>query len=483
VPDDVGDPALRPGTMMLDTAAAAPGRMLNAGSDSPRIYAGSFADQVRQSRPAAPSSRGAIPTPDEPAPSSGPRPTQPDRNVVADAVHGGIHFLQDIFGLHGDGGAVATPESEQQVAAGARQLAEGRGAATQADVQAIDQAIDPDNQIPDDQKQGSRLAKMTSWYLEQGRPKDAAASAASLLQYGARRFGQFGTLAGAALNAFGKDGDPRHIEAATRIIQQAYNLIPDGGGFDINVDPKTGVVTAVHNIDGQEPQTFTVKPNELPGLIRSMQDGSAYWQQISATADPVSYRQRVSADRRQSEQLAKEGRAETRYVEHRDEGRQYREGHPSGPQVDDAAYKSSLAAATAARDDYLAKFQETMDNNDPDTKALRQKYFAAVSRFSDVLPPSIRSRELQRYKMNDASYVLDSPAGGGSTSPASGSAPAQPSSASTGISPDAGAALAARQPYSGSTPPPNAPGAVRRKADGIWYVPVPGGYSPVLTGG
>ncbi|MGO4440599.1 hypothetical protein [Rhizobium sp. RAF56] len=482
----------RNGTVMLDPNAvlnsdgAPQGRMLNAGSSSPRIYEGSTAAQVRDATPAnpvyadpspGPAARpsGVLPSPDEADQSAGqaspPPPSHPPHRMVAEAIHNGVLFLQDTFGLKGSG-AINTPDDQGRIQGGQRRFAQGEGAATPQEVKQVDSKIDPDNQIPSDQKQAVRLAQMTQFYLEQGRTKDAAASAGSLLLYGAQQFSRLGSLAGVALNEFQQDHDPIHIKNAVKILNAAYDLIPDGGGMDINIDPRTGMITATHNVPGEDPQTLTVQPNELPQLLKGMQDGSMYWDQILRTADPTGAHSRdnnkaraVAAQQKReqglSDQLDREGRQESRYQQHTQDNRAYRESHPTGaggPPIDENAFNSARAVADAAQAEYK-RAADASEKPDADLaiQALRDKRDEAASRLSDTLP--VARRGLMMKQLGYEGYTYRAPPANAVTSamtnpvapenqaalggtqapaPSAGSQPAQPQTTPQQAAPQGG---------------------------------------------
>ena len=278
------------------------------------------------SAPASAATRGrpapaATPT-EEPAsaPAAEERPKadlQPTPKLMAhvqEAARGGARYLNRVFGLDGQGdGAVPTPESGAAREDGIRRFASREGAATPAEINEIDDQIDPNRELSEGDRQMTRMAKITQFYLERGRKDEAEAAAASLLQYGAKRFGQLGSLAQAAYSQYEQTGDKQHLQKATQFLSQAYGMIPDGGSMSVTVDPETGKFQAVRiNAEGEE-ETYDVSSDQLPGLIRQTMDGSAYWQQVTRLGDPEGAKSR-DVDRRER---ARQDRLDERAAESR----------------------------------------------------------------------------------------------------------------------------------------------------------------------
>jgi len=228
------------------------------------------------------------------------QPTPKLLSDVSKALDSGVKFLTRRFGLQEDG-AVETPESGQAKQDGARRFASGEGAATQEEVDQIDDTIDPDREMTEGDRAMTRSAKIVQWYLERGRKEEAEAAAGSLLQHGAQKFSQIGSLAAAAYRKYQETGDPAHLEATTKALQKAYEYIPDGGSLGIQIDAKTKQLEVVRTNEDGEEEEIPVKPEDLPGIIQGVQNKSLYWQQVMATADPEGTRQkeRIAAEEKE----------------------------------------------------------------------------------------------------------------------------------------------------------------------------------------
>lgn len=239
---------------------------------------------------------GAIPAENEqeaaPAPEAqAPAPAAPRyselKRAVSGAVDIGLRGLQNTFGMTPAGG-VPTPEDDGRHSQGAQRLASGEGGFNSQEVAELDQAIGMDRMGVRDEgmKQLIRLDKMVNWYLQRGDTEKAEAAAMSLMQFGATKVRQAGTMAAAALSSYQESGDPQDLQSAIGYMKLAHQLIPDGFNIDIGIDPKTKqvVVTAVD--DEGKAQKHVVDPQMIPQLLQKAIDGSAYWDSMMAIGHP-----------------------------------------------------------------------------------------------------------------------------------------------------------------------------------------------------
>jgi hypothetical protein len=207
---------------------------------------------------------------------------------VGNAVRGGVSFLQRHFGLDsGQTDAIDTPEAGQARENGAQRFASGEGAATRQEIDGIDDRVDPNRQLDEGHRQMVRLAKTVKFYQDQGRDDDAKQAAASLMQYGAQRFGQLGSLAGTAYRHYQQTGDKNDLNNSLRFLEQAYQMIPDGANMRVELNEKTGKLQAHHSDAEGNDQTFDISPEELPTYIRKTMDNSLYWSNILEVANPA----------------------------------------------------------------------------------------------------------------------------------------------------------------------------------------------------
>ncbi len=271
-------------------AAGGQGRMLNAGSSSPRIYSGSTADQVRQSQPAnprytrSPGYAGATPHPN-------PRTVA----VAAVATHHGLDWLRHAFGFDKQG-VINDPTTEQQQRVGARRFISGAGAVTPAMNDSIDQTLGIDTNQTDGNRLLDRMSRTTQVYLAQGKPKEAKAAAASQLMFASQQFGRLGALSQQSYGNYLQTGDPKYLQQTLDFMTKAHEMIPDGATFGVYVDPQTHKITATHtDAEGHE-QTYQVTAQELPAIINGIKDKSTFWQGVENIADPAAARSRLSRE-------------------------------------------------------------------------------------------------------------------------------------------------------------------------------------------
>ena len=327
-----------------------------------------------------------------------PEDRQPTPRLMADvgqAVKGGMDFLKRTFGLDGGGGAIETPESGGVKAQGVRRLMSGEGAADQQEIQAVYDKVDPERQMSEGDRYMDSMAKTMQWYLMNGRKDDAEGAAASLMQYGSRKFSQLGALAGEAYKEYQQTGDKAAMDRALGFLEKAYEFIPDGGSFDIlSVDPETGkIMTTKRNADGSE-DNVEIDPAQLPGLLQQVQSGSAYWSEISRLADPEGARQedrqKHELDVKREDRRYKE--AETKETRTYEEGQKEKERAATSAENDRIAKRNADIARQAKLDSEAllrgrpptGKNGETIDINDPAIKSAWDEYWSAQTTLNQL---------------------------------------------------------------------------------------------------
>ena len=279
--------------------------------------------------------------------SSGRKPTPRLLSDVSKSLHNGIQFLTQHFGLAGDG-AVPTPEGQQGAADGARRFASGEGATTPEEMNAVDDKVDPQRKMPEGDRNMMRLANVMQFYLERGRKEEAGAAAAGLMQAGAQRTQQYGSIAAAGYRKYLQSHDPADLQKVTQTLQAAYSMIPNGGDYGVTLDPQTHELNVSHTDDQGRVTNTPVSPDQLPDIIKSVQDKSAYWNQIQLLADPEGVHERDRAARSKDEDIRKHGveQADTIASEGRAEGREIAgEGRKTEAQI--ATEKRAAETETA----------------------------------------------------------------------------------------------------------------------------------------
>lgn len=234
---------------------------------------------------------------------------------VRKAVDGGVRFLSRQFGLGGEG-AVPTPDDGATVEDGTQRFAQGEGAADPQEINSIDDQVDPTRELNEGKRQMARLAKTMRWYQGRGRKEEAEAAAGSLMQYGAARFSKLGSMSQAAYKQYLATGDPVHLDKTVKFLEKAYEMIPDGADVNVRINSETGKLEAEHTDDEGDVTYMEVDPQELPGLLKSVQDKSMYWNSIFRIADPegakskdVERRTIATEQRGERSEIRKEGRA------------------------------------------------------------------------------------------------------------------------------------------------------------------------------
>ena len=321
-------------------------------------------------------------------------PTPKLKQDVATAVGEGLQFLKRHFAMGGEG-AVATPEDPAIKADSARRFAEGEGKATQEEVAAIDDKIDPERRLSEADRHMTRLAKTMSWYLERGRKEEAGAVAASLMQYGADRSARLGSMAGAALQEFEQSQDPKDLENTVKFLNKAYEMIPDGSSGSIQISPDgTGLVAVETNAEGEQVQT-PISSSQLPAILAGVQDKSSYWKQIYRLADPESYRQEQRDVRdvevkkqERADALAKEERGNEEFRERTEfKEKLYRERPPKAATLTEADKKAPDPKVIAPLMTEVEKMGEPPED-EAELETWKTKRDTVLTQIYDSLPPT-----------------------------------------------------------------------------------------------
>ena len=343
-------------------------RAIDAGQTPPAARSAGETPMTPQTAPAEPEPAGAVPSTaasagapaEEERPKATVRATPELLSDVSKALDGGIKFLQRTFGLSQDG-AVPTPEGDAASQQGMQRFASGEGAATQDEINSIDDKIDPNRELDEGHRQMNRIAQTMQWYRSQGREDEAQTAAASLMQYGAQRMSKLGAMASAAYKQYQQTGNREDLDNTVRYMEKAYQMIPDGASFDVSIDESSGQLVATHiNSEGEE-ETYNISPDELPGYLKKAQDGSGYWGSVFRIADPegakVMERKKETEDERSYE------RGQTR------EERKYEEGKTK----EERTYEEEKAAREADIEEKKAARKTKEEALESDRRAERDR--------------------------------------------------------------------------------------------------------------
>lgn len=204
-----------------------------------------------------------------PAEASAAAPADQEPRGLAGALHGGLTFLQNVFGLKGDG---AIP-GDKTAALGQQRLANGEGAATKQEIASAEKAVDPDGRLDPVKRQLATLTAGYMHYLENGDVAKAQKYAAAYVQYAQLQSKMLGDKAYNAL----RKGDQ---EGATKALQEGHDTIPDGTKTTVK-----GKSYAVHDVvTGQQVAAGEITPEFLTAQTFRLKSGAAFWEHIAHAA-------------------------------------------------------------------------------------------------------------------------------------------------------------------------------------------------------
>jgi hypothetical protein len=259
------------------------------------------------------------------------------RRVASDAVKVGLNGIERLFNLSRSGG-MPTEEDEARIDQGAQRMANGEGAATRKEVQAIDYSMGLEDLDTDEgMKNLVRIDKVVNYYLQMGDKDSAEAAAASLLLYGQNETRNAAKMAAVAFEAWQDTGDPQDLRNATNAIKRAHQMIPDGIDIDIDVDPETRQIVATMIDENGQEQSQVVDPAAIPELMRKGMDNSMYWKSMFQIAQP---------------RLAEIDRTGERKSEFESEKQEYQEGWDAEKRRRAEEYKIAAEERGAAREQF-----------------------------------------------------------------------------------------------------------------------------------
>lgn len=201
--------------------------------------------------------------------------SRPTKEVLAEALRGGMSALQTEFGLKQQG----VPD-EQTMAAGRQRLMAGDGRASQADMAAAAKAVDPKGELSHSQMMLRVMTKGYNWYLERGEPEKANKYAASIIQYANFQASKFGEDAIELIHK----GD---MKGAAKAVAAGYSHLPDGKeATDVQVSPdgKSVMVTETDVETGKPINKHTLTGMQLYQGAIGLANKSESWKAIMSAA-------------------------------------------------------------------------------------------------------------------------------------------------------------------------------------------------------
>ena len=232
-----------------------------------------------------PTPPAALPTGDQSAPPPADNPNltkgkDGDGSILGDVVHAGLSKLKEIFGLDQNDAAVGAGPGLQQ-----RQKAFMSGAGPMNDdlMSQVRKAMDPKGNLTQSQLSVKVMEGGYRYYMLRGEPDKADNFAASVMQYSSSEAAKYGQRA-AQLMQEGK------TDQATKFLQKAYNLIPNGKGAEnIKVNPDGTATVDETDITGKVVGQHTLSGQDMLNGALGLANKSGYWQQLMQAASHSNY--------------------------------------------------------------------------------------------------------------------------------------------------------------------------------------------------
>src|SRR5579859_740694 len=207
---------------------------------------------------------------------------------VADAVHAGLGYLGQHYGLSSQG-AVPDETHGQNV----KRFASNEGAPSSADIDAARRAVDPDGHLTEGQRNMVALYQGWKFFIGHGDPNKAASYAGQFLMAARAESQAAGERAQAAL----KQGD---MGTAAKDIQKAYDSVPDGVQMQVGHPDKDGVPFRMLDENGQVTQQGKATMDQLMYITTGMKNGSAWFDAMSGAGSKSSAAQQAAQQRQQA---------------------------------------------------------------------------------------------------------------------------------------------------------------------------------------
>jgi len=158
-------------------------------------------------------------------------------------------------------------EPDQHSERGYHAVIAGSGAANPGVMDFIFKKIDPQGQMPMNQKIEKAQAAMYDFWVSKGQPEKASKVAFEIAQFGNQQAKQHG---GNAMELL-KKGDQ---QGAINELLSGYNWLPDG--HTANFDPRSNTVI-MHDLNGQETARIPLQPGTVQNLAAGMASGELGW--------------------------------------------------------------------------------------------------------------------------------------------------------------------------------------------------------------
>ena len=207
-----------------------------------------------------------------PAPAQG-KPQPPPPNLVADALHDGLMHLTKMFGLD-KVGAVQDPDASARIQA----FNNGAGAADGEAMHAVHRAVDPNNQMTQQELATASVAALKSYYDAKGQPEAGAKAIGEIMQHQKAVSAHFSATAAQAF----QQGD---VTNGMKFLKAAYDQVPDGQHIDASINADGTVaykLTDSHS--GRVIHQGTANAQQLARLAQTGASGTPYVKAVATTA-------------------------------------------------------------------------------------------------------------------------------------------------------------------------------------------------------
>lgn len=148
---------------------------------------------------------------------------------------------------------------------GVRMLSQYAGAMSNEEYTQLRKIVDPDGKLDDSLANVAMMNGMYNYYLDHGDPEKAAKASASMIM----KLAQISSTLGASALEAMRRGD---IPQAAELVKKAYGFIPDG-----NSATSEGNQVTIRDMDGNVVHQGAFTPKQLFEAAVGIKTGSAYW--------------------------------------------------------------------------------------------------------------------------------------------------------------------------------------------------------------
>jgi hypothetical protein len=179
--------------------------------------------------------------------------------LVHDAVKGGYRHLIDQAGISN---GVRTPRQQ----AAAKAIAQGAGALSQAEMDLVKKAVDPQGKMTESQRNMAAIGSAYQFYANRGEPQRAEAIAGQMLQHFRIASQRYAALAAHA-------AEQGNMDLATKAAMKAYANVPDGRDMTMSVAPDGHVLYHYVDENGKTINKGLATPQELASSAMGLARG------------------------------------------------------------------------------------------------------------------------------------------------------------------------------------------------------------------